>query len=140
MSSATRRGTLSLMITTLLRLLAPLGRAETYRALLFYIGGVALGAVGLAVVITGWSLTLCLAITPLVIPVLIGFRAVVGVLARGEAGLARLIGVRTEPPVQASGTGFWGRGAAVLGDRAFWRQQAYVLMAWPIALIQLCLL
>ena len=63
------------------RLLAPFARLETYRALLFYLGGVVLGGLGLVVVIAGWSLTLGLAVTPLVFPLLFGLRWAVGLLA-----------------------------------------------------------
>ena len=127
-------------MSALLRPLAPFARGETYRALLFYIGGVVLGGVGLAVLIAGWCLTAVFCITPLVVPLLIGLRGAVGFLARAEAGLARLVGVRTNPPARATGIGFWSRGAAVLRDSAFWNQQAYIFISGPIALIQLCLL
>jgi signal transduction histidine kinase len=123
------------------RLFAPFARPETYRALLFYVAGVALGSLGLAVLIAGWCVTLCFAITPLVFPLLIALRSAVGLLAQAEAGLARrLLGTPTSPPLQTTGASFWSRALNVLTDMAFWRQQAYVLAAWSIALVQVTVL
>lgn len=62
--------------------------ARTVRTLLFLLAAVPVGAVALAALIAGWVLVACLAITPLVIPALVGFRAVVGGLARLDAGIA----------------------------------------------------
>jgi signal transduction histidine kinase len=121
------------------RLFAPFARAETYRALLFYLGGLVLGGLGLAAVVTGWSLTVCFAITPLVFPLLIGFRWGVGLLAVAQAGLARsLLRVDAHPPIRITGASFWSRALNVLRDGSFWRQQAHVLGTWPIALAVFC--
>ncbi|HEX7254731.1 MAG TPA: sensor histidine kinase [Gaiellaceae bacterium] len=123
------------------RLLRPFRRAETYRALLFYVAELALGAAGFVVLVAGWSLTLTLAITPLVVPLLIGLRAAVGALAQAEAAVARkLLGARSRPRASSPGRGFWNRGFAVVRDGAFWRQQAQLLLAWPIALVPLAVL
>jgi signal transduction histidine kinase len=120
------------------RLLRPFVRPETYAALLFYVAELGLGVVGFALLLAGWPTTLVLCITPLVVPLLIGLRAGVGLLARAEASLARdLLGTQTHPAVLTTGTGFWGRGFAVLNDTAFWKQQAHLLLAWPIALVPL---
>ena len=59
---------------------APGGR--TIRTLLFLFAAVPVGAVALAVLVAGWSVVAVLAITPLVVPALIGFRAAVGGLTR----------------------------------------------------------
>ena len=68
-----------------------------------------------------------LAITPLVIPLLVGFRGATGLLARVDAVLARsLLGVDVEPPISSGGRWFWGKGKAVLVDASFWRQQVYL--------------
>ena len=68
-----------------------------------------------------------LAITPLVIPLLVGFRGATGLLARGDAVLrAGLLGVDVEPPIASGGRWFWGKGKAVLVDASFWKQQAYL--------------
>jgi signal transduction histidine kinase len=120
------------------RVLRPLVSSETYGALLYYLGTVVLGSVGLAFLIAGWTTTVVLAITPLVVVILIGFGLGVGVLAAAEAGLAReLLGVNVRPVVQTKGTGFWGRGFAVLRSDAFWKQQAHLLAAWVIGVVAL---
>jgi signal transduction histidine kinase len=120
------------------RLLAPFVDRETYRALLFYIATLALGAGGFVVVIAGWCLTACFAITPLVVPLLIGVRMSVGGLAAAEASVARdLLGAGGRPPMDTPAQGFWNRGFAVLMDRHFWRQQAHLLASSPVALVAL---
>ena len=123
------------------RLLKPFVSPETYRALLFYLAGFLIGIVGFVLLTAGWPITLALAITPLVVPLLIGLRGGVGLLARLQSALAReLLGTETQPPMQSPGTGFWGRGFSILKDPAFWRQQAHLLLSWPIALIPLSVL
>jgi signal transduction histidine kinase len=125
----------------LLRPLAPFARGDTYRALLFYVSTLVLGTLGFVVVCAGWSITVCFAITPLVVPILIGFRTGVGFLAKAQASLARdLLGTNTRPAALTGGRGFWNRGFNVLRDGAFWRQQAHLLVSWPIALVPLGLL
>lgn len=125
-----------------IRLLAPFATPETYRALLFYLAGVALGSLGLAVVIAGWSVTLSLCFTPLVFPLLFGFRWTVGQLARAEAEVANgLLGTELRPPTRTTrGASFWTRALNVVRDGAFWRQQAHLLTGWVIALIPMALL
>jgi signal transduction histidine kinase len=123
------------------RLIAPFARPATYRALLFYVAELALGIAGWVFIVAGWSVTAALAITPLVIPLLVGLRWGVGALARAQSYAGNeLIGTSTHPPIAVRGTGFWGWGLEVLTDRAFWRQQAHVLLAWPLALIPLSLI
>jgi signal transduction histidine kinase len=122
-------------------MIAPFRNPATYRTLLFYVAQLALGVVGLAVLIAGWTATLVLSITPLVVPVLIAFRAAVGALAEVQAFTARtLLRSSVHPSASSGGTGFWARGFEVLKDDAFWRQQAHLLFSWPIALIPLGLL
>jgi signal transduction histidine kinase len=107
----------------------PLYQAQTYRSLLFLAAGIPIAAIVLGLVIAGWTSIAVLAITPLVVPLLLGYRALVGALARGDAKLARaLLGVRPDPPAWSEGTGFWGRAKAVVLDATFWRQQAYLLL------------
>jgi signal transduction histidine kinase len=121
--------------------LRPFASGETYRTALFYLAELALGIVGFTLVIAGWSVTLGFAITPLVVPLLLALVAATGALARAHAAAARrLIGVRVHPSPPMRGKGFWGRGFAALRDPAFWRQQVYLLVAWPIALVPLFLL
>jgi signal transduction histidine kinase len=108
------------------------------RAFAYYLATVVLGSVALAVLIAGWTITLVLAITPLVVPLLVVLRLGVGVLAGAEGGLAReLLGVNVKPPIDSPATGFWARGFAVLKDGTFWRQQAHLLLGWLIAVVAL---
>jgi hypothetical protein len=107
----------------------PLFQARTYRDLLFVAAAIPVAAVVLAVVLAGWIAVAVLAITPLVVPVLVGYRGAIGLLARADAGLARsLLGVTAEPPISSGGQWFWGRAKAVLVDESFWRQQAYLVL------------
>ena len=118
------------------RLLSPFVQGNTYRSLVYHLGALVLGSVALALLITGWTVAIVFAITPLVVPILIGFRLGVGALAAAGAGLARpLLGVNVEPPVSSEGFGFWSRGFSVLKDGAFWRQQAHLLLGWVIAVV-----
>jgi signal transduction histidine kinase len=120
------------------RLLTPLVSSETYRAFAYYLATVVLGSVALALLIAGWTITLVLAITPLVVPLLIGLRLGVGALAGAEGGLVReLLGVNVRPPMESNASGFWARGFAVLQDDAFWKQQAHLLAGWLIAIVAL---
>jgi signal transduction histidine kinase len=120
------------------RLLAPVTSVDTYRALLFYIATLALGVAGFVVVVAGWCVTACFAITPLVVPLLIGLRSGVGAIAAAQAAVGRdLLGVAGRPPLATRGEGFWSRGFAVLKDPHFWRQQGHLLVSWPIALVAL---
>jgi hypothetical protein len=125
----------------LTRVVAPFLAGPTYRALLYYVVQLVLGVVGFALLIAGWTVTLVLAITPLVVPALIGFRAAVGALAQAQGFTARrLLGASAHPSASSKGVGFWSRGFSVLKDESFWKQQAHLLISWPIALVPLTLL
>jgi signal transduction histidine kinase len=114
----------------------PLYQAQTYRDLLFVAAGIPIAAVVLGVVIAGWTSIAVLAITPLVVPLLLGYRAVVGLLARGDAALGRrLLGAEAGPPVHSAGRGFWGRAKAVFLDPNFWRQQGYLLLRMTVGFV-----
>ena len=121
------------------RLLEPLVRTETYRALLAAIAGVVLGTLGFAVIVAGWSVTLSLSLTPLVFALLFGLRWAVGQLAWAQAGVANgLLGTRVDPPTRTTrGASFWSRALNVLRDGAFWRQQAHLLVGWPVGMLAL---
>jgi signal transduction histidine kinase len=125
----------------LARVLRPFVIGETYRALLYGVSGVALGSLAFAVLVAGWTATLVLAITPLVFPLLFGLRWAVGQLARVQATLANgLLGGSVSPPTRTTqGASFWSRALNVLRDTAFWKQQAHLLLTWPLALIPLVL-
>jgi putative sensor protein len=112
-----------------MRLLRPFARGDTYRSLAFLLAAFPVAAAALALLIAGWTTTLVLAITPLVIFVLVGFRFATGLLAEADAALARgLLGVDVRAPRTSGGQWFWGRGTAVLGDASFWRQQVYLAL------------
>ena len=100
------------------------------RTLVYLLAAVPLAPLALAVLIAGWVVVPVLAITPLVIPALVGFRYAVGGLARLNGGIANdLLGTSVNPPLRSPGPrGFWRSGLNVLSDGAFWRQQAYLLL------------
>ncbi len=111
----------------------PLYQAQTYRDLLFIATAIPVAAAALGIMIAGWTSIVVLAITPLIVPVLLGYRGVVGLLARGDAALARsLLGAETGPTIVSSGRGFWGRAKAVFLDPNFWRQQGYLLLRMTV--------
>jgi hypothetical protein len=123
----------------------PLFQARTYRELLFVAAAIPVAAVVLAVVLAGWIAVVVLAITPLVVPVLVGYRGAIGLLARADAGLSRsLLEVTAEPPTSSGGQWFWGRAKAVLVDESFWRQQTYLVLrmsvGFALAVAQLSLI
>jgi signal transduction histidine kinase len=120
-------------------------KARMWRRLLFLLSAVPLGVLALALLVTGWTLSLVFSITPLVVPLLVGLAFCVRLVAVAEGYLAReLLGVAVTLPRRAPVQGFWRRGADVLADGAFWRQQGYlslrVLVGWPLAILQLALL
>ena len=111
----------------------PLYQAQTYRNLLFLAAGIPIAACVLGVMIAGWTSIAVLLITPLVVPVLLGYRGAIGLLARADAALARaLLGTETGPPISSAGGGFWGRAKAVFLDPNFWRQQGYLLLRMTV--------
>jgi signal transduction histidine kinase len=102
---------------------------STYRGLLYLLSGVPLGDVWLIALVTGWSLCLAFAITPLVIVFLLALAALTRGLAAVEAALARsLLELEVAGPAfpRWSG-GFWRFFRAMLGA-SFWRAQAYLLL------------
>jgi signal transduction histidine kinase len=103
---------------------------RTARTLLFLVATLPVAAVAFGVLIAGLVAVFVLAITPLVIPALVGFRAAVGGVARLDGELANgLLGTSVRPPWRSPGRpGFWRSGLNVLRDTAFWRQQAYLLV------------
>jgi signal transduction histidine kinase len=124
------------------RVLAPLTATDTYRGLFFLFTQLVLGIAAWVLLPLAWCLLVLFAITPLIVPLLIGFRAVVGGFAQAVAKLAReLLGVQVDPPVlTGADDGFWSRWKHVLQDGTFWKQQIYLILAWPVALVPLALL
>jgi signal transduction histidine kinase len=108
--------------------------ATRLRTLVFLAAALPVAAIGLAVLIAGWVLVACLAITPLVVPALVAFRVATGGASWVDAWLANgLLGTSVATPVTSPGPrGFWRSGWNVLGDSAFWRQQAYLLFRLSI--------
>jgi signal transduction histidine kinase len=99
------------------------------RVLVFLAAAVPIAAATLALLIAGWTATAVLSVTPLVVPVLIGFRRAIGLLAAADAALARsLLGVDARPSTASGGAGYWRRGKAVLADGGFWQQQVYLVL------------
>jgi putative sensor protein/2TM domain-containing protein len=116
------------------------------RTLVFVLAAVPIAPLALAGLIAGWVVVPVLAITPLVIPALVGFRSAVGGLARLDGGIANgLLGTSVHPPLRSSGPrGFWRSGLNVLSDGAFWREQVYLLLrltiGFAVAVAELSLL
>ncbi|MFL5910334.1 MAG: sensor domain-containing protein [Gaiellaceae bacterium] len=99
------------------------------RALLFLAAALPIGAATLALLIAGWTATAVLSVTPLVVPVLMGFRRATGLLAAADAAIARsLLGVDVRPSSASAATGYWRRGWAVIADGGFWREQVYLVL------------
>jgi signal transduction histidine kinase len=123
--------------------LRPLADIQTYRTLLFLVTGIPLGVLWLGVLIAGWTLTVALAITPLVIVVLLGFSAATALARQAERAIARdLLGAPGGPLRRAArATGYWRRGAVVLKASVFWKTQVYLLaralLGLPMALVEL---
>jgi signal transduction histidine kinase len=114
------------------------GMKTSLRSLAYLASALVTGALGFGLLLAGWLATGLLAFTPLSIPVLVAFRWGVGALAEVEARLGRLVGVDAGPQRRTSaGSGYWGRGKAILADRSFWRQHgtiaARTLVGWPLA-------
>ncbi|HKA68074.1 MAG TPA: sensor histidine kinase [Actinomycetes bacterium] len=109
--------------------LRPLADMQTYRTLLFLVTGIPLGALWLAMLTTGWALTVAFAITPLVIVILLGFSAATALAGLAERTIARdLLGAPGGRPRRiTTATGYWQRGAVVLKAAVFWKTQVYLL-------------
>lgn len=116
-------------MSTVRSLVRALGDPRTYMGLGFLLTPLALGGLWLGFLIVAWTLAACFAITPLVVPILMGVGIATRASAAAEAALARsLIGAEiSRPAARSSRRGFWGRGWAVLSDRSFWRAQAYLI-------------
>jgi signal transduction histidine kinase len=95
---------------------------------LFLLFGLPLGILWFTVLVTGWSVTLSLAITPFVIVNLLLLAAIIRGAAWVEASLARsLLHIDAYPPhepiVKQS---LWRKTFGWLADSAMWRAQAYL--------------
>jgi signal transduction histidine kinase len=112
----------------------------TYRRLAYLVSALVLGPTWFVALVTMWSLSLGLAITPFVIPALLVLALMTRGFAAAEAELARSlldveaygpIGGRTQP-------GFWAWFRSQFGA-GFWRAQAYLMIRWfagfPVAVL-----
>lgn len=108
----------------------PFVEPRTYRELLFLLTAAPLSAAWFGLLLAGWLATGLLAVTPLLVTVLVGFRALTWLAASAEATIARnLLGVEVEVPRPAFGRrGYWGRIRGVAGDARLWREQAYLFL------------
>ncbi len=102
---------------------------ETARGLAFQLTAVVLMPVWLALLVTGWSVTLSLAVTPLVIPAAIGTVLLVRLAAGLEAVLCRsLLGADARVPELPNPRGFWRRLWAIVSERWIWRAQGWLVL------------
>ena len=109
-------------------------RTQSAKTLLYLLTAIPLGAIGGATLLAGWIIVAVLAITPLLVPALVAFRAAVGGIARLEGKTANaLLTTRTAPPMRSPGPkGYWRRIPAILGDGAFWKQQTFLLQRFVV--------
>jgi signal transduction histidine kinase len=118
------------------RLLTPLTSARTGREAGFLLSALPLAIVWLSVLVSAWAITLSVAITPLVVPALVGL----GLLVRGcgavEAALGRsLLGVDVGVPGTNRSAGFWRRAWSVIADPWVWTAQAYLALRITIGFV-----
>jgi signal transduction histidine kinase len=115
------------------RVLGPLRDTTTYRHLAFLMSALVLGPVWFSVVLTAWTLTLAFAITPLVVPLLMGVGLLVKACTAVEVALSRsLLGVELVSGGRRGARGFWARAWAVLSDGALWRGLAYLVLRFTL--------
>src|SRR5438034_11541614 len=99
----------------------PFTESRTYKGLAYLATPLVLSGVWLGLLITIWTMTCVLAITPLVVPALIAVGYAIRGSAAVEAALSRrLLGVDINLPRPRTAKGFWSRGWAVLTDPAMW--------------------
>jgi hypothetical protein len=115
----------------------PVAGTATVHRLLYLVSAVPLGALWLALVVTGWVLTVVLAITPLLPAVLIGFAAAVRFSVWVEGHLARrLLGAPTRPRrLTDVHRRYWASVPGVLGDGRFWRGLVFLLLRCVLGLV-----
>jgi signal transduction histidine kinase len=113
---------------TLADIYRPVTEPRTYKGLVYLATPLVLAGLWLALLITIWTLTFALAITPLVVPALISVGWTIRGGAAVEAALSRwLLGANIDLPKPPKAKGFWARGWAVLSDPAMWKGQAYLI-------------
>jgi signal transduction histidine kinase len=107
---------------------------QVWREAFFLLSALPLGTLWFAILVTGWSLAVGLAITPFVIPLLLGLAMLIRAAAGAEAALAReLLQVRVYPPhAPLMRQGIWRRTFGWLADPAMWRAQAYLMLRYVL--------
>jgi signal transduction histidine kinase len=100
----------------------------------FLLSALPLGILWFSILATGWSLALGLAITPFVIPLMLGLPMLIRAAAGAEAALAReLLRVPVYPPhAQLVSQTLWRRTFGWLMDPAIWRAQAYLMVRFVL--------
>jgi signal transduction histidine kinase len=100
---------------------------RTFNEFVYLTSGLVAATAWFGLLLAGWLAVGLLAVTPLVVPVLIAFRWATRGFALAEAAVAReLLGNGTRvAPAAAGERGYLNRVRGVLGDGAFWRQQAF---------------
>ena len=118
---------------TLASVFRPFADSRTYKGLAYLATPLVLSGLWLAVLITIWTLTAVVAITPLVIPALISVGWTIRGGAAVEAALSRwLLGAEIDLPKPPKVKGFWARGWAVLSDPALWKAQAWLIFRMTV--------
>ncbi len=118
--------------------------AGSARGLAFQLPALVLGPLWFSLLVTGWSVTLGFAVTPLVIPAALGTVLLVRLAAGLEAALARsLLGADARVPELPEPSGFWRRIWAIVSEPWIWRAQGWLVLritvgfALAVALISL---
>jgi signal transduction histidine kinase len=112
---------------------------DTYRRLAYLSTALLLGTLWFAGLVTGFALTVALAVTPLVLLVVVGLGVFVQLAARAECSMVReLLGVPAYSAAQlagpAAGLGPVRRARAVVTRSAFWKAQAYLALRFVLGL------
>jgi signal transduction histidine kinase len=112
---------------------------DTYRRLAYLSTALLLGTLWFAGLVTGFALTVALAVTPLVLLVVVGLGVFVQLAARAECSMVReLLGVPAYSAAQlagpAAGLGPVRRARAVVTCSAFWKAQAYLALRFVLGL------
>jgi signal transduction histidine kinase len=118
------------------RVLAPLGRQRTGRQAAFLLSALPLGTVWLAALVAGWSIVISVAITPLVVPAVLGLALLVNGCAAVEAAIGRnLLGDSIVRPQRAPAAGFWRRAWNIVADPWLWKAQAYLALRMSVGFV-----
>jgi signal transduction histidine kinase len=107
---------------------------QVWEEAIFLLSALPLGIVWFTLLVTGWSLAVGLAVTPFVIPLMLGLPVLIRAAAGAEAALAReLLHVHVYPPRPSIvRQGIWRRTVGWLADPAMWRAQAYLMLRFVL--------